>query len=144
MFNAAEERAFYTTQEGELYREVIPKFEVNFALTCWNSPTIHPYNGEVFAHYFHASFADTDKDDSARDAFRSYVDFNELETAAQASAYIFISESRKNDDIPEWAMNVDFRWKLSFLNVIQNFTYEQDVCKAKREEHRTIIATCTP
>ena len=144
VFNAAEERAFYTTQEGELYREVEAKNEVNFALTCWNSPTIHPYNGEVFAHYFRASFADTDKDDSARDAFRSYVDFNELETPQQASAYIFISESQKNDEIPEWAMNVDFRWKLSFLNVIQNFTYEQDVCKAKREEHRTIIATCTP
>jgi hypothetical protein len=151
VFNAAEERAFYTTQEGEVYREVDAREEINFALTCWNSPTIYPYVGEVWAYYFRAAFADSDMGNTDAFLFCKHVAFDELETPEQVSAYLFISESEELDDIPEWAMQVEFHWKLTYLKAQDHFArYEDDgngganwgECKARRDEHRTIIADC--
>lgn len=150
VFNAAEERAFYTTQDGELFREVEAREEVDYALTCWDNPTIYPYVGEVWAYYFRASFADSEMNNSAAHLFCTYVAFDELETPEQVSAYIFISESEELDDIPEWVMNVEFRWKLSFLKGKESFTIYEDIwtgenrgtCKARRDQERTIIADC--
>jgi hypothetical protein len=146
VFNAAEERAFYTTQEGELLREVEAREEVDYALTCWRDSTIHPYTGEIWAYYFRAAFADSNMGNTEAYLFCKHVAFDELETPEQESAYLFISESEELDDIPEWAMQVDFHWKLTYLAAQDYFPqYEDDGsegCKARRDEHRTIIADC--
>jgi hypothetical protein len=150
VFNAAEERAFYTTQKGELFREVDAREEVDYALTCWDDSTIHPYTGEVWAYYFRATFADSDAGNTQGDTdallFCKHVAFDELETPEQVSAYLFISESEELDDIPEWAMHVEFHWKLTYLKAQDYFGHYEDgisvAHKARRDEHRTIIAVC--
>lgn len=157
VFNAAEERAFYTTPQGELFREVEAKEEVNFALTCWNSPTIYPYVGEVWAHYFRANSALFFKSHRYSfgdnvELFRKAIAFDELETPEQVYAWLTISEADSYAAISDSVKQVEFRWKLSFRAHAADFCdfladegeahlyYEN--ARARPEEQRTIIADC--
>jgi hypothetical protein len=157
VFNAAEERALNTTLDGEVYREVEAKSEVWYALTEWGMPTIHPYTGEVWAHYFRATFAHCAHSNMGIfsenvELFRKAVAFDELETPEQVSAWLFIHEAATAADIPEWATDVEFRWRLSFRKHAADFCnffadegeahlyYKNS--RARREEQRTIIADC--
>lgn len=155
IFNAAEERAFYTTMQGEILRYTDDaKCEFHFAFTRWEDAAVssYTYKHQIWARYFRATFGafhGSDYFDVNVDEFRQAVDYFELETPEQVAAWLFISEAFTPEHIPEWAMRMEFRWKVSFLaekNYFSTYVGKDGVawrdCEATPEEERTIVVEC--